>query len=727
MVAFSLKGPLIPLLKEILEGVVHSYAQLFFALNPVVGLVAMGVSFVRPEVGTTGLASVLLMQGLAWLAGQNRVLVHEGMFGFNALLLGLATASRYEWNATLGVLLVSGLLLLLTLTVWWNQHLGRHKLPYLTFPFLLTFWILVAGASSFESVRVCFPMESPVEPLTWLSQGGFAWMHELIHSFLRTLASIFFQDSVWAGLALALALLVHSRISLVLALMGYGLAYGWMVLAGGSTVHLTEYLVGGNFVFMAIALGGFYVVPSRSSFVLVALLTPVLALMLFAFQSWLGPVDLPPFTLAFSVLTVLVLFALQHGKEAGAKLQLVHLQYYSAEKTLYKSLVQARRLAHHGLARLGMPVWGEWVVSQGYKGPHTHLGLWSNALDFVVEDQEGRRCSGDGKKPEDYYCYNKPVLAPLDGYVVRLVNHVSDNRVGEMDLNHNWGNSIVIQHLNGLYTQMSHLRQNSFKVEPGQWVTKGQVLAACGNSGRSPEPHLHFQVQANADLGAPTVPYPFAYYLGGAGGRLSLKHWEIPAEGDSIRALDALGWLASAFAWKPGQIVRVQEEANPSQILDWQVHTDAYNRTYLYCAKSKSTLWFVHDGVMFWAYDFEGATKSVLHDFYLSIYRISLSTYTGEVRDSIPLPDFGPAWWRWMQDVFAPWWIFYESRYASRLVLEDVSGQIPGGIVEGEVTARVMGYAVRSNSFRLEIGSEGLQRLVLYRDSESLAYRCSVC
>ena len=125
-------------------------------------------------------------------------------------------------------------------------------------------------------------------------------------------------------------------------------------------------------MFMAIALGGFYVVPSRSSFVLVALLTPVLALMLFAFQSWLGPVDLPPFTLAFSVLTVLVLFALQHGKEAGAKLQLVHLQYYSAEKTLYKSLVQARRLAHPGWARLGMPVWGEWVVSQGYKGPHTH-------------------------------------------------------------------------------------------------------------------------------------------------------------------------------------------------------------------------------------------------------------------------------------------------------------------------------------------------------------------
>lgn len=38
----------------------------------------------------------------------------------------------------------------------------------------------------------------------------------------------------------------------------------------------------------------------------------------------------------------------------------------------------------------------------------------------------------------------------------------------------------------------------SVKVKKGQSVRRGEVIAKCGNSGNTTEPHIHFQVQNTA-------------------------------------------------------------------------------------------------------------------------------------------------------------------------------------------------------------------------------------
>jgi len=53
----------------------------------------------------------------------------------------------------------------------------------------------------------------------------------------------------------------------------------------------------------------------------------------------------------------------------------------------------------------------------------------------------------------------------------------------------------VIRHEDGEYSLLAHLKRDSVTVEPGDEVERGQVVAACGNSGISTEPHLHFQIQ----------------------------------------------------------------------------------------------------------------------------------------------------------------------------------------------------------------------------------------
>lgn len=68
-----------------------------------------------------------------------------------------------------------------------------------------------------------------------------------------------------------------------------------------------------------------------------------------------------------------------------------------------------------------------------------------------------------------------------------------------------YGYMILIDHGNGFQTLYAHTSQ--YYVEPGQCVSRGQVIAAMGSTGNSTGPHLHFEIRIN---GAPDNPY---FYL----------------------------------------------------------------------------------------------------------------------------------------------------------------------------------------------------------------------
>ena len=57
-----------------------------------------------------------------------------------------------------------------------------------------------------------------------------------------------------------------------------------------------------------------------------------------------------------------------------------------------------------------------------------------------------------------------------------------------------YGNHIIIQHDDGSVAQYWHLEQNGVYVQPGDFVKKGQIIGASGNTGYTAFPHLHFQV-----------------------------------------------------------------------------------------------------------------------------------------------------------------------------------------------------------------------------------------
>lgn len=73
-----------------------------------------------------------------------------------------------------------------------------------------------------------------------------------------------------------------------------------------------------------------------------------------------------------------------------------------------------------------------------------------------------------------------PVKAPADGIVIKA----------ERDAG--YGNTLYISHGDGIVTRYGHL--SAFKAQPGQKVTRGQVVALVGNTGRSTGAHVHYEV-----------------------------------------------------------------------------------------------------------------------------------------------------------------------------------------------------------------------------------------
>jgi murein DD-endopeptidase MepM/ murein hydrolase activator NlpD len=150
-----------------------------------------------------------------------------------------------------------------------------------------------------------------------------------------------------------------------------------------------------------------------------------------------------------------------------------------------------------------LPFEGKWsVVNGGVDKELSHSWVIPSqryAYDFLIIDNNGKSFSGDPKKVENYYCYGQNIIAPEDGIVVSVCDKWEDSKVygnGTLDnlIKDICGNSITIKHNESEYSFIAHIMPKSILVNVGQQVKKGEVIAKCGNSGHSTEPHIHFQL-----------------------------------------------------------------------------------------------------------------------------------------------------------------------------------------------------------------------------------------
>ena len=328
--------------------------------------------------------------------------------------------------------------------------------------------------------------------------------------FFRSFGAILFSPSVLVGVLLAALIIGSSHALFLLALGGY---YAGVMTRGVLSGSLEEAFLkpdNFNFILISMALGGMFLIPSLTSCVLALLAAAITPFVLDVFAVVWNPLGVPAFTVPFCLVIVTAVFTLRLASFPGLLVGVGKTPEEIRENAI------VARLRYPGDPRsLFLPFSGKWTVWQGFDGRWTHQGVWRYAYDFVIQGEDGRTHRGEGNQLADYICYRMPVLAPVRGRVVRVVDHLADNPIGSVSGGSNWGNLVIIQDLRGYYVELSHFSPKSIRVKEGDWLERGTVLGLCGNSGHSPQPHIHIQVQATEDIGAATLPFSFASYQAG--------------------------------------------------------------------------------------------------------------------------------------------------------------------------------------------------------------------
>lgn len=666
-------------IKFLFDGVAYSYSQIFFSNKRGFGLLMLLFTLINPIKTIIGVSSVLIGLSAGILFNFNKDLLKSGIYTYNGLLVGLGIASLYEFTPKIIIVIFFYSILSLFLSVWSHNLLKKSNLPFLTIPFLLCIWMIHMSNTSYgtiihnTNIELIFKWIQPVS-------DGFSNLvnlfvfNDFLHIFFKCISAIFFIYNDLIGFLILLALLFYSRISFSLAVIGFtvGFFFFWIFLEDYKVLIINH--VGFNFVLVAIALGGFYIVPSVKSYllqifstslscILLGALTPVFALYL----------NSPVYSLPFVMVVLIILSALQQ-RLASNGIEIVTNQQSQPEQNLYKNFYGKLRFKANTYYHVYLPVIGEWNISQGIDGGITHLNEWKNAWDFDIRNQQEKTYTNDGINLKDFLSYDLPVIAPASGYVVQVLDKIIDNEIGDINTIQNWGNTVVIKIDNFFYVQLSHFKPESIQVNVGDYVYAGQVIGNCGNSGRSPEPHVHFQFQVTPDIGSKTIPYPIAYYLTKSIDKdLEFHAFDYPKENEKVLNVVSNKGMQAAFTFSPNHTIELEIENN-SKIYKkkWTVHIDGFNQSYFYDTETNSFAYFKNDGVLFYFYDYLGDKESELFLFYLALQKIFLAPHLNCKTEDWIMPTYILSTTKtWFLDFIAPFYQPVKGKYESRIIAVD--------------------------------------------------------
>ncbi|WP_244641995.1 urea transporter [Chelatococcus reniformis] len=296
--------------------------QVVFQNNPLSGLIILLALFFNSAVyGTICILGVVVATGMAMLLQADRVLMRDGLFGFNGVLVGLAlvafTSADFRTGAVPSLPMAVYIVFAAAMTTIVFQALatllGPHKVAALTAPFVLTGWLFLFAVLKFAAIEAG-PLAKPVSP----DQFDAAVAYTLPTWYMgigNAIGQIFFQDNWITGYLIIVGIAVNSRISAGMALVGAAGAALVAVAFGGPEGAIRDGLFGYNSALTAIALGGFFLVLTWRSF-LYTLFGIVVTTWLWASVAiFLEPIGMPVLTSTFVLVTWLMLLG-QYGFRA---------------------------------------------------------------------------------------------------------------------------------------------------------------------------------------------------------------------------------------------------------------------------------------------------------------------------------------------------------------------------------------------------------------------------
>ena len=176
-----------------------------------------------------------------------------------------------------------------------------------------------------------------------------------------SLGAIIFQYNVLSGIILAIGLLYNSRISFTLSMLGFFAAYFFYDFVGADITEINYSYIGFNYILTSIAIGGFFIIPSVSSYLWSLLLIPIVAILSISLYSLFASAALPIYALPFNMIVLLFLYVLKFRIKPSKKLAEVVVQQNSPEKNLYSCENDIERF-RYDMVPMRLPFYGTWFV-----------------------------------------------------------------------------------------------------------------------------------------------------------------------------------------------------------------------------------------------------------------------------------------------------------------------------------------------------------------------------
>jgi len=596
------------------------YSEIFFADNELLGMIVVFSTFIDPNTGLCGVIAI----GSAYFFSRltfARGLGFEPFFYYNPLLVGLSIGVLFKLSPLTVVLVFLSAIFTFILTVGLNFLVRKYTgLPILSIPFVIvSSFIYLSTLRSSGLFSNYLQYHSPV---VWDALP--VW----INGYFLSLGSIFFSTNILVGIIIAVGLLMHSRIMFFLSIIGY---YTGAILTGefNSTAATTflnlNYF---NYILIAIAIGSIYLIPSFKSYLIAVVAVGMSYIILGAVEVFFSAYGIPVFTLPFNIVVLALIY---YSDIINSRLRTyTYLKNPEANLDFYINYIKRFGLE---CPAISLPFSGFWKISQGFDDTITHKGPWKHGVDFIVVDEAGNQSQGPTSKLSSYYAFNKPVLSPVSGTVVAVKNTMDDNDPGSVNRQDNWGNHVVIYDHRGFYVKICHLKKDSVVPGKGMTVETGEMIGRCGNSGYSPFPHIHLQVQGAAADAAPTMEFVFEQVLD----RDNLYHNHLSPVKDQIlsalhssikkqKKMELL--LGDTFEF----VMKINEDEQQETVT---VELDLDGTSCLKNGPAK--LYFETYKNMFRFYKYTGPKTSILRYLYLAMPSLPLCSDSIEWKDDLPL------------------------------------------------------------------------------------------
>lgn len=218
-------------ISSLISASLKGFSQVLLVGNTFSGcLILLGITLHSPILGLMAFLSSLVGTITGKYCGGNRQMIHEGIFGFNSVLCGIAAVLFLHGDKRLFIALFAAVIAALLMALL-SKLLSKWRIPVLTIPFVVVTWIGLLAAYRFDKLYMD-PNFVVSSPALWnLPTEG---TPTLLIGLIKGIGEVFVIDSIWTG-------------SLILvALFWAGWRFGFYAIIGAFVSWLTAYFIGAD-------------------------------------------------------------------------------------------------------------------------------------------------------------------------------------------------------------------------------------------------------------------------------------------------------------------------------------------------------------------------------------------------------------------------------------------------------------------------------------------------